>query len=116
MGDPMTARLTREQILTRKIGGEVVTLPSGGTVKVRGLTRNQAQQVQDAPEGIDRDSMMIHLGLVDPELSAEDVVAWFDVAPAGDVLAIAREVSRLSGMLEGQGKQATKSVPRRRGR
>src|SRR6478609_7456716 len=103
------AQLTREQILARKRGQDVVDLGDGSTVKVRGLSRNEAQHVADAKTTLERDAIMISLGLVDPELSPDDVLDWFGEAPAGDVKAIALRIAELSGMAEGQGKQATKS-------
>jgi hypothetical protein len=117
-------QLTKAQILARKYGRDVVDLGDGETVTVRGLSRNEADRVAAAEKTVERDvspkvkqdAVMISIGLVDPVLSVDEVIDWFDDAPAGDIKAIAQRIAELSGMGEGQGKQATKSVPRRRGR
>lgn len=108
--------LTRDEILARRVGQEVVTLADGSTVLVRGCTRRQAAQIQEAPDGEERDALMISFGLADPQLTPEDVLKWFAEAPNGDVLLVTAAVLRASGMADGQAKDATKSVPRRRGR
>lgn len=96
--------LTREEILAKAVDQEVVTLPSGGKVKVRGLTRDEALQVQEADGTAARDNTIIALGLVDPVLTVEDVAAWAVTAPAADSIEISQAIARLSGMQEGAGK------------
>jgi hypothetical protein len=106
------ATLTRAEILARKVGNGIVTLSDGATVEVRGCTRAEARQIQDVEEGDQRDAAMISFGLVDPALTPDEVLAWFADAPNGDILKITGKILELSGMAEGQGKDATKSVPR----
>lgn len=97
--------LTREEILARATGGEVVTLPSGGQVKIRGLSRNEAIGVQEREGAAARDNYVVATGLVDPAMSEDDVAAWGELpGGAGDLVEISREISRLSGMSEGAGK------------
>lgn len=111
------ANLTREQILARKRGEESVTLSDGGTVSVRGMKHNEAHALRELETIRERDAFMISCGLVDPAMTTEDVMAWFEVpGESGDLQLISSKISQLSGMDEGQGKDATKSVPRRRGR
>jgi hypothetical protein len=106
--------LTREEILARKTGQEVITLPGGGQVKVRGLTRDEALAVRDRDTVGAKDNFVIATGLVDPALTEDDVAAWAATGDVGDMTTISEAISRLSGMMPGQAKDATKSVPRRR--
>lgn len=108
------ARLTREAILARKLGQEEVELSDGATVMVRGLTRAEAIEMGQLGTVAERDAWMVATGLVDPELSVDDVVAWFGQGAAGDADRIAKKITELSGMADGQAKGYTKSVPRRR--
>jgi hypothetical protein len=110
------ARLTREQVLARKLGQEEVDLGDGDTVMVRGLNRDQAHHLQTLEVIREREVYMIAVGMADPEMTEEDVAAWFAGDEAGALDKIAKVITRLSGMADGQGKDATKSVPRRRGR
>ena len=105
--------LTREEILAKATGGEVVNLPSGGQVKVRGLTRDEALELQEREGTAARDNYCIATGMVEPRLSEEEVAELAKQAPAGDMVEISRAVSRLSGMSEGAGKSGP-TAPRRR--
>jgi hypothetical protein len=109
-------QLTREQLLARKIGHEVVDLGDGSTVKVRGLNRDQAHTMQQLDTSRDRDLFMIAEGMIEPKMNEEDVAAWFAGDETGAIERVSKAIVRLSGMADGQGKDATKSVPRRRGR
>lgn len=108
--------LTRAQILARKTGeGETFDLPGGGTVVLRGLTRDEAMLVRAAAENSnqDADNEMISLGMVDPKLSVQDVATWARNDSAGVLVAVSAKISELSGMSEGAGKSR---VPRTRRR
>lgn len=110
------AVLTREEILARKLGRRAVDLPDGsGTVVVRALTRNEAIRVGDLKDDIDaKDNLMIHLGLVEPAMSLDDVAAWALADDAGTLSVISEAIAELSNMTKGSAKAVTKSVPRKR--
>lgn len=110
------AHLTREQLLARKLGQEVVDLGDGGTVLVRGLNRAEAHAMTERETARDRELYMIATGLLDPQMTEDDVAAWFAADSAGALDLVGKAITVLSGMAPGQGKDATKSVPRRRGR
>lgn len=97
------ANLTREQILARKTGKGTATLPDGSTVAIRALTRNEVMKAQQL-DLVDRDSLMISLGMTDPKMSVEEVDEWAAGAGAGDLVAVSEAIARLSGLLEGAGK------------
>jgi hypothetical protein len=113
----MTERLTTQQILERKRGHQEVVLDGGGSVLVRGLAHAEAHQMREQETVAEKDAFMIATGLVDPVMTLEQVLEWFAIeGESGNLQLIAVKISELSGMLPGQGKDATKSVPRGRGR
>lgn len=96
--------LSRAEILARKVGHQVVDIPSGGQVTIRPITRNEALRMHslvEAGEVATGDDYLISTALVDPEMSIEDVAQWGDTAPAGDLVALSEAVARLSGMTAG---------------
>lgn len=97
--------LTREQILAKSRGEEIVDLPSGGQVRVRGLSRDEALEVREMEANADRDNVLVARGLVDPVMSIDDVKAWAALpGSAGDIAEIGMTIGHLSGFSEGAGK------------
>lgn len=106
--------LTKEQILARKLGRDVVELPDGsGTVEVRGLNRREALHVSSLDNPYDRDVFLVACGLVDPAMTEEEVKAWGDQDDTGTIEAVSLRIGELSRMVEGAGKSR---VPRARRR
>jgi hypothetical protein len=93
-----------------------VPLPSGqGTVRVRGLSRNEAvslQKLGDDPEALE--VRACSLGMLDPQMSEDDVRAWREVAVAADVNAVAQRISELSNLDPNAGKGPTSRSRRMR--
>jgi len=110
--------VTREQLLDGgRLPEDKVDLPGIGVVTIRGLNRKEALQVRDSGETPEeQEPWIIHFGMVEPALSYDDAVAWSQVAPAGELQDLTVRIAELSGMADGQAKDATKSVPRRRRR
>jgi hypothetical protein len=96
--------LTREEILARKTGKGVATLPDGSTVEVRALTRNEVLAAQDAPTLAMKDNMIIAAGMTNPKLSVDEVSRWAETADAGDLVAVSDRIAELSGLKQGAGK------------
>lgn len=115
----MGKQLTAEQILARKVGEEVVTFPDGTTVKVRGLTRSEANQMrifEEEHEGdvIGLEALAISQGMVAPHLTPEQARAWLEADAHGEIQLVITAIQALSGQAPGQPKEYLKSVPRRR--
>jgi hypothetical protein len=110
------AVLSRDQILGRKLGRETVDVGDAGQVVVRGLTRAEAHDMKEIDGNPEREVRTLALGVVEPELTEDDVRAWMAGATFGELQPVLERIMSLSGMLEGQGKEATKSVPARRRR
>lgn len=107
------ANLTRDEILARKLGHDVVPLPGGGTVEVRGLNRSEAIQVGEEEAGLDRDALLISLGLVEPTMTVDDVLAWGRSDDSGTLEIVSRRIGELSRMVEGAGKSGVSRTRRR---
>jgi len=89
---------------------ETITVRPGVSVTVRGLTRVQMLAVNDYETVTDKEAWMLHCALVDPALTFEEAQAWERTAPAGEIEPVTLIIQRLSGMDEGAGKRAYKSV------
>jgi hypothetical protein len=113
----MSEILSRDDILARKVGGrtELVELPGGGAVRVRGLTRAEGHELRglekQGPQ--EQEIYAVATALVEPKMSEADVRVWFLEGSAGDLQPIAAKINELSGMNPGAGKELTKSVSRR---
>ena len=104
--------LTREQILARKMGQDVVEI-EGGTVTVRGLNRHEAMTAAAIEDHYERDAFLLASGLVDPAMSVEDVKAWGEVDNTNTLETVSRRIGELSGMVEGAGKSRVPRAGRR---
>lgn len=81
----------------------------GGEVRVRGLTRFEAGQVQKRTDTDGRDRLTMHYGLVNPKLTESEVGDWMQSGLAGDCVDVARRIAELSGLIETSGTDAYKS-------
>lgn len=103
-----------EALTAARLGEATVTIENIGDLIIRSLTRGQALALNDVESLEDKDNLMISMGVVNPKLSIEQVQAWAENAPAGELGPVSEAIARLSGMTRDSGKDATKSVPRRR--
>lgn len=109
------AVLSREQILARKVAGKVEPVElSDGEVVVRGLSRGEASAVGKLDDQDEVECLALHLGLVDPVMSVDDVRLWRAQDESGEIQKVVDVIQRMSGTAPGQGKDATKSVSRGR--
>lgn len=102
---------------------DVVPLPSGGTVSVRGLSRDEqlhaVKQDDITTAGMPRfertaviESRVVAAGMVDPQMTADEVRQWQQVpGRAADVSAVSVRIQELSGMLEAAPKATFPAVP-----
>lgn len=98
--------LTRDEILARKTGHGKAVLPDGSEVAVRALTRDQVARVNDITDTVERDNLIISMGMTDPKLSVEDVAAWGAEGNAGDLVAVSDRIAELSGLKKGADKSS----------
>lgn len=107
--------LTREQILARKTIGRTETFVYDGEeiAIIRGLTRNEALKCRDLPTVEEQDNLLISYGMVEPQMTPEDIAAWADQDNAGLLSAISSRIGEISKMSEGAGKSRVSRTRKR---
>lgn len=98
--------MDKELLFKAQVSEADVELNSG-TVRVRGLTRGEmhAMNARNA-DPLLVEQRTVKTGLVDPELTLDEVKRWYETALAGDVQKVVSAVLELSGMYEGSDKEA----------
>lgn len=116
------ATLDKEALLNRRRTDRTEEVDLGeGTVTVRGLIRAEITRARAIAGKASKenqvaimDNHMIAAGLVDPEMTVEEVAAWLEQAPAGDAVAVLGTIQELSGLAEGAQKSGVSAVRKRR--
>ena len=85
-------------------------IPGVGVVRFRALTRGEALEIvgKEMPYA-DMERRLLSAALVDPQLTEDDVKAWQDAAPAGELEPICEAIQKLSGLEEVAAKAAYQS-------
>ncbi len=111
-----TKAVDKATLLARRLGHDEVTLDDGSVVVVRGLSRTEV--VQDlhsmGPEARADGAFerrMLALGMIDPELTEDEVGMWQENSIAGEIEEVTNVIMRLSGLAPGDEKAAYKSIP-----
>lgn len=103
--------LSKETLLARTLPEEDVKL-ADGTVRVRGLSRAEAVKVANLQKDIDAAEVFIlACALIEPEMSEAEVRAWREVAPSGEIDAVADAVLGLSGLTQEAAEAALRRFP-----
>lgn len=92
--------MDKDKLLARRLGDDVVTIPDVGEVQVRALSRKEVMAARKFGGGDVQmmEQFMLSKGMVDPELTLDEVGVWQDSAPAGEIEPVARKIAALSGM------------------
>lgn len=103
--------IDKSALLAKRFGVETVEIPGVGEVKVRALTRGEALSFKGQTEDVRLfEQKILALAMVEPTMSEEDIKAWQDASPAGELDTVFSVVLRLSGMEKHADKAAYKSV------
>lgn len=102
--------MDKELLFKPRLPEAEVELAGIGVVRVRGLSRAEALQVQAAKGAEATERKTLTLGLVDPKLTEAEVGRWQAASAAGEIQAVAMRIAELSGMVEHADKEAYKSV------
>ncbi len=107
------AVLSRDEILARKVHGrtEHVELADGSEVVVRGMTRGEASETSRMEDFEDVEIYALACAMIEPKLTPDEVRLWRSQDESGEIQKVVDVIQRLSGTKEGEGKEATKSVP-----
>lgn len=102
--------MDKELLFKPRLPEADVDVPGIGMVRVRGLNRAEAMQVQSAKGTEATERVILALGMVDPQLTEAEAGRWQKAAPAGEIEPVSRRIAELSGMVEGAEKEAYKSL------
>lgn len=100
--------MDKELLFRPRLPEADVEVPGVGTVRVRALSRAEAMAIEGMKGASAIERKMLSFGLVDPELTEAEVGQWQKVSPASELEAVSNKIAELSGLLEGQAKQAYK--------
>jgi hypothetical protein len=81
-----------------------VEVPSMGTVRVRGLSREEVFECQKAKGTQAHERKILHLGMIDPAMTEGQAALWQKVSPAGEIEPVVDKIRALSGLDEGADK------------
>jgi len=107
--------INKEALLAKRAEGSTreVKLPSGdGFVVVRALTRREALRVKamDLDEETS-EVQLLALAMVEPEMTAEEIAQWQEVAPAGELAPVVDMILSLTGMTADIEKETVRRFP-----
>lgn len=99
-------RATKEALTTPHLKTVEHEIEGVGSVLVRGLSRWEMVEVQKLENDRQRqDNLAVFYGLVEPDLTQDEVMAWRKAGAVMEIEAVARKINELSGI----GKDAAKS-------
>lgn len=99
----------KELLFKSRLPEAEVEVEGVGTVKVRGLSRAEALEIQKVTGGVAAiERKLLSLAMVDPALTEDEVAQWQRASVAGELDPVTNKVAELSGMNEGADKKAWK--------
>jgi len=107
MTDQTPVAISKDQLLKSGMTEAWVQIPGKGSVRVRGATRGEVFVMQKTRKKGDvaaDERKTIALCMVEPKLTEDEVAAWQDTAPAGELEPVAAKIRELSGLSEGADK------------
>lgn len=87
-----------------------VEIPDVGTVRVRGLSRDEVFGVQQVKNTAAQERKIISLGMIDPEMTEIEVFTWQKNSPAGEMEPVADKIRELSGLKEDASKSGVQET------
>lgn len=83
-----------------------VEIPGVGTVRVRGLSRDEVFAVQNVGSTQAAEQKILARGMVEPAMTELDVSKWQAASPGGELEAVVEKIRNLSGLNDGAEKDA----------
>jgi hypothetical protein len=81
-----------------------VEVPSMGTVRVRGLSRDEVFGTQQISSTAARERKVLALAMISPRMTEAQAGKWQLVSPAGEIEPVTDKIHELSGLAEGASK------------
>lgn len=107
MTDPI---VSKETFLKSQLPENTMEVPGVGTIRIRGLSRAEVLKFTGLDSN-ERENAWLAAGIVDPDLSEEDVRAWRESAISKTVNTVVEAILELSGMLERSEAELRRSFP-----
>lgn len=108
------AAFDKDKLFTRRLDEDDVEIPGVGTARVRALSHHEVLAMRkaadmdmakfDGPRALLIERKMIALAMIDPVLTEDEVAAWQENSPAGELADVSDRISELSGLFEGADK------------
>lgn len=99
--------MDKANLLKPRLSEGTVDIPGVGEVRVRGLSRHEVMFDVNKAKGAGAvERRILALGMVDPEMTEDDVAEWMKVTHAGELEPVVEKISELSGLGEGADKEA----------
>lgn len=99
--------MDKSLLLKPRIATAEVHIPDVGTVTVRGLSRQEMLDAGNlAEQGVAvMERAMLSMGMVDPELTVDEVAEWQKASPANEIQPVVLKINELSGVAQGSTKE-----------
>lgn len=104
--------MDKQTLLAEDLPEDVITLPRGGTVTVRALSRREVAEIRakEPPLLVDSEMWMIHHGMVEPRLTIDEVKTWQANSRNGETDYVSTRIADLSGLNDRANKEYYKSL------
>jgi hypothetical protein len=103
--------MDKNALLTERLPRGEVEIPGVGAVTVRGLSRYELLLAGKGQEDVTvMEQRMLSMGMVDPEMTEQDIAEWQKCSPAGEIMPVVALINELSGVGRDVQKEAYKSL------
>jgi hypothetical protein len=99
----------KARLLKPRVPEGTVELDGLGTIRVRGLSRGEVFMTQQAKGVEAMECKILALGMVDPQMTEDEVRQWQANSPAGEMEPVADKIRELSGLNRGAEKEAVQT-------
>lgn len=98
--------MDKNALLSDRMSGRTagVDIEGLGEVTVRGLSRYEMIQAGKIEDPVNQERYILHLAMMDPRLTEEEVGQWQQGSPPDEINRVAMKVNELSGIGEGASK------------
>lgn len=100
--------MDKECLFAKRLPEDDVEVEGVGTVRVRGLSRAEANAVK-VHQGTEKlEQKILTFGMVNPALTEDEVARWLRAASYGELEPVLTRIGELSGLMDDSAKKAVK--------
>ena len=100
----------KESLFASRLPQDDVEVPGIGTVRVRGLSRAEANAIQKLTGTEKFEQKILAYGMVDPALTEDEVARWLRAASYGELEPVVARIGELSGLMDDSAKKAVEEL------